>query len=50
MPVTSLNKTSDGTVKTFDPHALGCSICVDITQDAMRMLKDGKSVPEIGRM
>ena len=37
----------DGTVKTFDNHALGCSICVDITQDAMRLLKDGKSVPEI---
>lgn len=32
---------------TFDNHALGCSICVDITQDAMRMLKDGKSPPEI---
>jgi hypothetical protein len=31
----------------YDSHALGCSICVDITQDAMRMLKDGKSVPEI---
>ncbi len=28
---------------TFDHHALGCSICVDITQDVMRMLKDGKS-------
>jgi len=28
---------------TFDNHALGCSICVDITQDFMRMLKDGKS-------
>jgi hypothetical protein len=27
----------------FDQHALGCSICVDITQDVMRMLKDGKS-------
>ena len=37
----------DGSAKTFDNHALGCSICVDITQDAMRMLKDGKSVPEI---
>ena len=32
---------------TFDSHALGCSICVDITQDAMRMLRDGKSTPEI---
>ena len=28
---------------TFDNHALGCSICVDITQDVMRLLKDGKS-------
>lgn len=28
---------------TFDNHALGCSICVDITQDVMRMLDDGKS-------
>jgi uncharacterized protein with PCYCGC motif len=27
----------------FDSHALGCSICVDITQDVMRMLKEGKS-------
>lgn len=32
---------------TFDGHALGCSICVDITQDAMRMLNEEKSTPEI---
>jgi hypothetical protein len=31
----------------WDSHALGCSICVDITQDVMRMLKDGKSPPDI---
>ncbi len=31
----------------YDTHALGCSICVDITQDTMRLLKEGKSVPEI---
>ena len=31
----------------FDPHALGCSICVDITQDTMRMLKQGKTISEI---
>ena len=31
----------------FDNHALGCSICVDITQDAMRMLDEGKTVDEI---
>jgi hypothetical protein len=32
---------------TYDPHALGCSICVDITQDTMRLLKQDKSVQEI---
>ena len=32
---------------TFDPHALGCATCVDITQDSMRLLKAGKSIPEI---
>jgi hypothetical protein len=31
---------------SFDNHALGCSICVDITQDVMRMLRDGKSPQE----
>lgn len=32
---------------TFDQHALGCSICVDITQDAMRLLREGKSMADI---
>jgi hypothetical protein len=32
---------------TYDTHALGCSICVDITQDTMRLIKQGKAVPEI---
>ncbi|MBI5828631.1 MAG: hypothetical protein HZB20_03615 [Chloroflexi bacterium] len=32
---------------TFDPHATGCSICVDITQDTMRLLREGKSPPDI---
>ncbi|MCD6287201.1 MAG: hypothetical protein J7M39_14935 [Anaerolineae bacterium] len=31
----------------FDGHALGCSICVDITQDTMRLLKQGKSIADI---
>ncbi len=30
----------------FDNHALGCSICVDITKDVMRMLQDGKTPAE----
>ncbi len=31
----------------YDPHALGCSICVDITQDVMRRLRENTPVPEI---
>ncbi|MFZ6029222.1 MAG: PCYCGC motif-containing (lipo)protein [Chloroflexota bacterium] len=31
----------------FDSHALGCSICVDITLDTMRLLKQGKTIAEI---
>lgn len=31
----------------FDLHALGCSICVDIAQDVMKMTQDGKSFQEI---
>lgn len=32
---------------TYDTHALGCSLCVDITQDVMRLQKQGKTVMEI---
>ena len=38
--------SADGKI-TYDNHALGCSICVDITQDTMRLLRQGKSVQEI---
>ena len=42
-----VSRVDEKGVITFDNHALGCSICVDITQDAMRLLKEGKTVPEI---
>ena len=32
---------------TFDDHAMGCSLCVDITQDTMRLMQQGKSPQEI---
>jgi hypothetical protein len=31
----------------FDTHALNCLVCVDITQDAMRLLDEGSDLPEI---
>jgi len=39
------NVDAQGNIK-FDNHALGCSICVDITQDVMRMVQEGKSPSE----
>ena len=36
----------DGSIN-YDTHALGCSICVDITQDTMRLLKEGKTAQQI---
>jgi hypothetical protein len=40
------NVDAQGSI-TFDNHALGCFLCVNITQDTMRLLKEGKTVPEI---
>ncbi len=37
---------SDGKI-IFDDHALGCTICVDITQDVMRMTGEGRAPPQI---
>ncbi len=37
---------ADGEID-YDNHALGCSICVDISQDTMRLLDQGKEVSEI---
>lgn len=31
----------------YDDHAIYCSICIDITQDTMRLLDEGKSTAEI---
>ena len=42
-----VQSVDDKGVITYDTHALGCSICVDITQDVLRMLKDGKALSEI---
>ena len=32
---------------TLSPHALGCTICADITQDAMRLRQAGQSTAAI---
>ena len=36
----------DGSI-IFDRHAMGCTICVDITHDTMRLLSQGKTVDDV---
>lgn len=42
-----VKNVAENGVITYDDHALGCSICVDITQDTMRLSKQGKAVIDI---
>lgn len=36
----------DGTI-AFDTHALGCTICVDITRDVMRLQREGRTLADM---
>lgn len=38
--------TADGTIQ-YDEHALICSVCIDITQDTMKMMDEGRPLSEI---
>ncbi len=42
-----LSDAAGDDVTMFDSHALGCSICVDIAQDAMRLMRRGRDISEI---
>ncbi len=40
------NINPDGTIE-FDNHANGCTLCVDIAQDVMRLMREGKDAVTI---
>ena len=42
-----VSQVEAGGVFIYDPHALGCATCVNITQDSMRLLRQGRTVGEI---
>jgi len=42
-----VKEMKDGKVVAFDDHALGCSLCVDISQEVMRMSGEGKQPADI---
>ena len=39
--------SSEAEGPVFESHALGCSICVDVAQDFMRLMRQGKDLKEI---
>jgi hypothetical protein len=39
-------RLANGAIK-YDEHAVGCGICVEITQDVMRLLRQGKTSKQI---
>ncbi len=41
-----IQKTAPDGMITFDDHATGCGICVDIAQDVKRLRAEGKSLTE----
>lgn len=42
-----ISDTGAGGAVTFDNHASGCGICVDITQDVMRLMNEGQTSQQI---
>jgi len=37
----------NGTVTEWEPHGIGCAICLDVGRDAMSLFNAGTSVPQI---
>lgn len=42
-----VSRVDAGGIFVYDAHALGCATCVDITQDSMRLFREGRTVQEI---
>ena len=43
-------RTANGTVAEWEPHGIGCAICLDVGRDAMSLFSAGTSVKEIRAM
>jgi Protein of unknown function with PCYCGC motif len=40
-------RTANGTVTEWEPHGIGCAICLDVGTDAMSLFNTGSSVRQI---
>jgi hypothetical protein len=42
-----VSRVDAGGIFVYDAHALGCATCVNITQDSMRLFRQGHTIQEI---
>ena len=40
-------RNADGTVAEWEPHGLGCAVCIDVAIDAARLTASGASVSDV---
>jgi hypothetical protein len=40
-------RKANGTVTEWEPHGIGCAICLDVGRDAMSLFNTGSSVQQI---
>ena len=40
-------RNSDGSVKTWETHGMGCAVCIDVAHDAAQLHRSGASVRDV---
>ena len=41
------SRNTDGTVKDWEPHGMGCAVCIDVARDSMQLHASGASVRDV---
>lgn len=41
------SRNTDGTVKAWEPHGMGCAVCIDVARDSMQLHASGASVRDV---
>ena len=40
-------RNADGSVAAWEPHGLGCAVCIDVARDSMQLTASGASVDDV---
>jgi hypothetical protein len=41
------SRNADGSVAEWEPHGLGCAVCIDVARDSMQLIASGASVDDV---